>query len=383
MNGGGQGRAKVLSTLSRLGALSRADLSRRTGLAPSTVSSIVAELVGSGLVVEVPGSGESTIRRGRPATLVALHRRAGVVVGIDVGKRHVRVAVADLAHRVLGETTVALDSDVTAADGIDEVVRLVDQLLPRAGADRSDVVGVGMGLPGPVRADTGELGDSTILPGWVGVRAPEAMTRALGMPVLVDNDANLGALSEATWGAARGCAEVVYVKVATGIGAGLIIGGQPFRGIGGTAGEIGHLVIDPAGPTCRCGNRGCLETLAGADSILSALRPTHGDRLLLKDALDRAAEGDSGCRRAIADAAGAIGTALGTLCNVLNPQRIVVGGELGTAGELVLGPLRESLRRAAIHSAADDVDDVQGALGDRAEVLGAIALALRGAQRLA
>lgn len=376
---GGHGRERVLSTLSRLGALSRAELARRTALAPSTVSPIVAELLDVGLVVELTGSGETGTRRGRPATLLALHRRAGAVVGIDLGKRHVRVAVADLAHNVLAEKATALASDTPAATGIARIVALIEEALPQAGVDRRDVVGVGMGLPGPVRADTGELGDSTILPGWVGVRAPQAMTDALGLPVRVDNDANLGVLSESTWGAARDCSEVVYLKVATGIGAGFIVGGQPFRGIGGTAGEIGHLVIDPGGPVCRCGNRGCLEMLAGADSVLHALRPTHGDQLVLREAIGCAVEGDSGCRRAIADAGGAIGTALGTLCNLLNPQRIVVGGELGTAGELLLAPLRESLRRAAIRSAADDVDVVQAALGDRAEVLGAIALAIRSA----
>ena len=372
------GRDKVLTTLTHFGAVSRADLARRTALAPSTVSSIVTELLNAGLVVELTESGDSDARRGRPPTLLTMHRRAGAVVGIDVGKRHVRVAVADLAHNVLAEERDALASDAHAAVGIRHVVALVDEVLPRAGVERGDVLGVGMGLPGPVSAATGEVGDSTILPGWVGVRAPQAMTEALGLPVRVDNDANLGALSESTWGAARGCNDVVYVKVATGIGAGLIVGGQPFRGVGGTAGEIGHLVIDPRGPVCRCGNRGCLEMLAGADSVLHALRLTHGD-LTLEDAISCAVEGDSGCRRAIADAGHAIGTAIGTLCNLVNPGRVVVGGELGTAGELLLAPLRESLRRTAIRSAADDVRVVEAALGDRAEVLGAIALAIRSA----
>lgn len=368
----------MLSTLSRVGTASRAELARRTALAPSTVSAVVADLLDTGLVIEVAGSPDAQTRRGRPATLLALHRRAGAVVGIDFGKRHVRVAVADLAHQVLAEESTVLDSDAPADEGIACVVALVDEVLLLAGVERGDVVGVGMGLPGPVRA-SGELGDSTILPEWVGIRAPQVMTEALGLTVRVDNDANLGALGEWTWGAARGCSDVVYLKVATGIGAGLIVGGRPFRGVGGTAGEIGHLVIDPRGTVCRCGNRGCLEMVAGADSVLHALRPTHGDRLTLRGAIDCAIEGDGGCYRAIADAGTAIGTAIGTLCNLVNPERVVVGGELGTAGELLLAPLRESLRRTAIGSAADDVEVVGAALGDRAEVLGAIALAIRSA----
>jgi predicted NBD/HSP70 family sugar kinase len=234
-----------------------------------------------------------------------------------------------------------------------------------------------MGLPGPVHAPTGELGDSTILPGWVGIRAVEAMSAALELPVEVGNDADLGALSESMWGAGRGAAEMAYLKVATGIGAGLIVGGRPYHGAGGTAGEIGHTVIDPGGSICRCGNRGCLETMAGVPPVLAALRDAYGSELTIDEAIARARDGDAGCRRVIADAGRAIGAAVATLCNLFNPRRIVVGGDLGAAGELLLAPLRESLRLGAIRSAAEDVEVVEGALGDRAEVLGAVALVLR------
>lgn len=370
-------RERVLSTLSRLGAVSRADLARRTALAPSTVSSVVADLLHAGLVVEVGGPVRAGTRGGRPATLLALHRRAGVAIGIDFGKRHVRVALADLAHELLSERSAPVSIDWAATEGIRCAVTLVDDVLAEARAARANVIGVGVGLPGPVRADTGELGEPTILPGWVGLRAPQAVAEELGLPARVDNDANLGALGEWMWGAARGCSDVVYLKVATGIGAGLLIGGRPFRGVGGTAGEIGHFVIDPGGPLCRCGNRGCLEILAGADAVLRALRPAHGDQITLEDAIAYATDGDGSCRRALADAGRVIGIAVAAVCNLINPERIVVGGELGAAGELLIAPLRESLRRSAIRSAAEDVGVVQGALGDRAEVLGAVALAIR------
>jgi predicted NBD/HSP70 family sugar kinase len=298
-------------------------------------------------------------------------------LGIDFGKRHVRVALADLAHTVLAERAVALEVDRPAGESIDVALGLVDMVLAAAGATRDEVVGVGMGLPGPVHRPDGELGDSTILPGWVGVRAEDAMREALGLPVQVENDANLGALSEWMWGAGRGADDLAYLKVATGIGAGLIIAGRPYPGTGGTAGELGHTVIDPAGSICRCGNRGCLETIAGASGVLAALRDTYGDDLTIEQAVARAREGDGGCRRAIADAGHAIGLAVATLCNILNPARVVVGGELGAAGDVLLDPLRESLRRGAIRSTAEDVTVVEGALGERAEVLGAVALVLR------
>jgi predicted NBD/HSP70 family sugar kinase len=371
-------RARVCGVLAEVGAVSRAELARRTALAPSTVSAVVSDLQAAGLVVEPPAPPrDGGAALGRPPVLVALHRRAGVALGIDFGKRHVRVALSDLSHTLLAERHRALEADVAAAEAIALAVSLVDEVLAEAGADREELVGVGMGLPGPVHQPSGELGDSTILPGWVGVRAAPAMSEALGHPVEVHNDANLGALSEWMWGAGSDVDHMAYLKAATGIGAGFIIRGRPYVGAGGTAGEIGHTVVDPGGPICRCGNRGCLETLAGSTAVLRALRDTQGRELTLAQAIALAERGNGGCDRAIADAGRAIGTAVATLCNLLNPRRIVVGGELGAAGELLLAPLRESLRRGAIRSAAEDVDVVQGTLGERAEVLGAVALVLR------
>jgi predicted NBD/HSP70 family sugar kinase len=371
-------RARVAGVLAEVGAVSRADLARRAALAPSTVSAVVSDLHAAGLVVE-PAEPVHPPERppvGRPPVLIALHRNAGVVAGIDFGKRHLRMAISDLSHQILAERHRALDADLPAAEAIALAKSLFDEALEEANVKPAELVGVGMGLPGPVHRPSGELGDSTILPGWVGIRAADAISAALNQAVEVENDANLGALGEWMWGAGRGADHMAYVKAATGIGAGFIVAGQPYVGAGGTAGEIGHTVIDPGGPICRCGNRGCLETLAGAPAILGSLRDVHGDDLTLVRAVDLARKGDTGCQRAIADAGLAIGTAVATLCNLFNPHRVVVGGALGAAGEYLLGPIRDSLRRGAIRSAADDVQVVQGQLGERAEVLGAVALVL-------
>src|SRR6201991_2807731 len=376
-------RARVVGVLAEAGAVSRAPPPRRAALAPSTVSAVVSELHAAGLVVE-PAEPVHPPERGtvgRPPVLIALHRKAGVVAGIDFGKRHLRLAISDLSPALLAERPRALDAALPAKEAIALAKEVFADALEEAEVSRGEVVGVGLGLPGPVHRPSGELGNSTILPGWAGTRAAEAVAEALQLPVEVENDANLGALGEWMWGAGRGAAHMAYVKASTGIGAGFIVANMPYVAAGAAPGELGHTVVDPGGPICRCGNRGCLETFAGAPAILGSLRDVHGDDLTLHRAVEYALRGDSGCRRAIADAGLAIGTAVATLCNLFNPQRVVVGGDLGAAGELLLAPLRDSLARGAIRSAAEDVEVVQGELGERAEVLGAVALVLgRGAR---
>jgi predicted NBD/HSP70 family sugar kinase len=178
------------------------------------------------------------------------------------------------------------------------------------------------------------------------------------------------------WGAGRGADDVAYIKVSSGIGAGLVIGGSLHRGVGGTAGEIGHNHFREDGDVCRCGNRGCLETVASADAITSSVATGRGRPLTIAEVIDLAHAGDAPAQRVIADAGRAIGVGIANLCNLLNPSRVIVGGELSAAGEVLLVPLRDSLNRYAIPTAASDVDVVTGELGKRAEVMGALALVL-------
>src|SRR4051794_7305323 len=350
--------------------MTQADLARASGLSPATVSSIARELRDDGWLVE--GDGE-----GRRSAL-ALNRSAGVAVGIDFDHSHVRVAIADLAHTVLAEAEEPLDVDHEAGQGIALAGAMVRRLLEEAGA--GPVTGVGMGMPGPLRRDTGEVGDSGILPGWIGSRPEELMREELGLTVRVENDANLGALAEIVWGAGRGCSEVLYVKVATGVGAGLVLQGRLYHGASGTAGEIGHMTIDETGPVCRCGNRGCLEAFAGAEAVLEPLRRRHGPELTLRGVVALAQAGDLGCQRVVADAGRALGVAIAGVCNLLAPERVIVGGELAQAGELLVEPVRAMVRRSAI-AATRAVPVTPGVLGERAEVLGAVALVLRESQR--
>jgi predicted NBD/HSP70 family sugar kinase len=379
-------RKRVIDALRERGTASRADLARITGLSRSTVSTIVAGLLDSGLVSERDGKrdgrdGAQESHAGRPPVMVSLNSSAGLVIGIDFGHRHLRVAVSDLAHQVLAETWRELDVDHSADRGLAAASDFVDHVLAEADADRSRVIGVGMGLPAPIDRATGTVLASAILPGWVGVDAAAEAGRRLGLPVEVENDANLGALAESVWGAGQGRSEVAYIKVATGIGAGLISRGHLNHGIDGTAGEIGHTVLVEGGPVCRCGNRGCLETLASTRAIAELLSASRGEEVTTRSLLELCAAGDPAAQRLIGDAGRAIGIAVANLCNLLNPQCVIVGGDLSAAGDLLLEPIRDSVARNAIPSAVDRLEIVPGLLGDRAELLGALALVMHESDR--
>ncbi|MFD5001048.1 ROK family transcriptional regulator [Streptomyces buecherae] len=362
---------RVVRAVRMAGSLTQAEIARTTGLSAATVSNIVRELKDGGTVEVTP-----TSAGGRRARSVALSGDAGIVVGVDFGHAHLRVAVGNLAHRVLAEETEPLDVDASAAQGMERAESLVGRLIEASGIAPDKVIGVGLGVPGPIDVATGTLGSTAILPGWAGANPRDDLAARLGVPVYVDNDANLGALGELVWGSGRGVADLAYIKVASGVGAGLVISGQIYRGPGGTAGEIGHITLDESGPVCRCGNRGCLETFTAARYVLPLLHSSHGPDLTMERMVALAREGDPGCRRVVSDVGRHVGSGVANLCNLLNPSRVVLGGDLAEAGDLVLDPIRDSVARYAIPSAARQLSVLPGALGSRAEVLGALALVL-------
>jgi predicted NBD/HSP70 family sugar kinase len=372
-------RQRVLGALREQGRTSQADIARSTGLSRTTVSKVVAELKGTGLVdvlAERPSDPRAT-RGGRPSVHLALRGSSSAVLGIDFGHSHVQIAVGDMAHNVLAERLCDLDVNHRATEALDASARMVTEVLAEAGVRREQVTGVGIGIPGPVDRARGTVGSATILPGWIGLRIAAEMEARLALPVEIENDANLGALAELTWGSGRDCSNFAYIKVATGIGAGIVIDGKLLRGASGTAGEIGHTTLDGRGALCYCGNRGCLETVASGPAIIHLVGDRDGTTLTLGGVIALAAEGDVRCRRALSDAGREIGIAIAGLCNLINPERVVVGGLLSRAGDLVLDPIRGSIRRYAIQAAASRVEVVPAVFVERAELLGCLALALR------
>jgi predicted NBD/HSP70 family sugar kinase len=373
-------RERVVGVLRERGRISQADIARVTGLSRTTVHTLVSELKVSGLVQEIE-VGVSDVRGGRPAMQLTLRRSSLAVVGIDFGHSHVQVAVADIAHNVLAERRCDLDVNHHAREALDTSASMVDEVLAEARVERKSVVGAGIGIPGPVDRARGTVGSASILPGWAGLRIGSEMQERLGIPVEIENDANLGALAELTWGAGRECSNFAYVKAATGIGAGLVIDGRLLHGVTGTAGEIGHTTLDESGALCYCGNRGCLETKASGPAIIQLVGLLNGEVPSLAQIVELAVAGDLRCRRAISDAGHEIGVAVAGLCNLINPERVIVGGLLSRTGEVLLQPMRESIRRHAVQAAAESLDVRPAVFVERAELLGSLALALQASRQ--
>jgi predicted NBD/HSP70 family sugar kinase len=382
--------ARLASALRREGPSTRARLGEITGLSRPTVSAGVADLAERGLLDGSTGSGAQGQAAGRPAELLRLSRSAGLAVGVDIGRRHVQVVLYDLGHQEIGKMPDATDAyrhppsaDAHPGAVLDKAADLVRSLLDRNGSHLGQVAAIGLGIPAPITL-AGEIGSPTLLPGWAGVRPGGELAQRLdGVPVVVDNDANLGALGEYTFGgfqsghrAARSY-EMVYVKVATGIGAGIIRDGQLCRGASGTAAELGHIPLDHNDPEkCLCGSHGCLELHAGGDALLRKARVGWPDLADALELVDRAKAGDPYCTTVIRDAGDCIGTVLGALVNLTGPDQIVIGGELSDSGDILLSPVREKIRRTAMPPAASSVTISPARLKKWSSACGAAALAL-------
>ena len=241
---------------------------------------------------------------------------------------------------------------------------------------RSHVVGAGVGLAAPVDAATGFVHAEGILPGWDGIHPAAELEQRLGMEVQIVNDANAGAMGEHLFGVGRGVSDMVYLQLSGGVGLGLILNGESYGGVTGVAGEVGHTPIIEDGLICRCGNRGCLETVATSHAVSDLLGRSRGETMTFARVLQLLQEGDRGARRAVMDTGAAVGRSVAGIVNLINPELVIIGGELAAAGETLLEPIREAVERRAVPPAAKAARVVRGTLGEHAEVLGAAAVQL-------
>src|SRR3954447_12816604 len=243
-------------------ARSRAELGRSLGLSRATVTALLSELEQVGMVEQQAPDEDRPPAIGRPPLQVSLARDAAFAVGLDFGHRHARSAVCDLHGGIVGDQWSATEVDDHPIASLDLAQRLTVAALAEAGVSRSQVIGVGAGLAAPVDSSTGEVHADGILSGWDGIEPAAELEARLQLPVRVENDANAGAMGEHLFGAGRGVGDMVYLRLSAGVGLGLILSGRPYRGVTGIAGELGHIPTVENGLICRCGNRGCLETIA-------------------------------------------------------------------------------------------------------------------------
>jgi predicted NBD/HSP70 family sugar kinase len=269
-------REQLLTALGRHDALSRAELAQLTGLSRSAVGACVTDLVEQGLVDECPVTDRQAAGPGRPAAVVRLRRGAGIVLGLDFGHTHVTAAVADTEGRILAERGETLDVDGQPQEAMAAGARLAAAALQASGHTMDEVLGAAAGVPGPIDVRTSVVREPTILASWIGLDPEAELAARLGRPVAVANDADMGAWAEHLYGAGRGIDDLVYVKASHGIGAGLILGGRPYRGATGIAGEIGHTQLPGAINWCRCGNQGCLETVVSIGAVYRRLAHVLG-----------------------------------------------------------------------------------------------------------
>lgn len=360
---------RVTEQLLRGGPATQAELSRLTGLSTATVSNIVKSMQQAGLVTLT-----ATTSSGRRAHSVRYIGDSSIAAGIDFGRSHVRVVLANRSYQVVAERQIPLPLGHDATVGIAAAAKLLDELLVEGGISRSSLVGAGAGIPGPIDRRTGKVIQGAILPEWVGINLHERLKSALELPVFIENDANLGALAQITWGTYSAVPNLVFVKIGTGIGAGLIVNGSLYSGSIGVTGEIGHLTINESGLICRCGNRGCLETVASTATMIQLLSRDKSHPMDAEDIVRHAKAGDSTTLRVLEDAGTAVGRALATISNLMSPDVIVIGGPLATLGELLLSPIRRGLLRHAVPVVGENTTLATSSLGPRSEALGAVSL---------
>ncbi|SDM26748.1 ROK family protein [Allokutzneria albata] len=366
---GGAGAGVLLQLMRDGRPRTRAELTQLTGLARSTVGARVDLLLHKGLLAP---AGEAVSTGGRPPATFAFNPSAGVVLAADIGATHATVAVTDLAAKVLAQREETMSITLGPRAVLDRMLQIGAELLAETG--NSSVVGTGIGLPGPVEHSTGKPNNPPIMPGWDGYDVPGHVAAVLGGPVLVDNDVNLMALGEHAV-VYPDVDHLLFVKIATGIGSGIITGGSLHRGAQGVAGDLGH-VQAMGSPTaaCRCGNVGCLEAVAAGPAIAAGVSAAGGS---VAELINLVRAGDVEAANEVRAAGRRIGEVLAACVSLLNPSVVVLGGQLVIAAESLLAGVREVVYARSLPLATGSLQIVSARTGSQAGVLGAATMVLQ------
>lgn len=351
-------------------ATTRSDLASQTGLAKAAVSQAVTSLIANGFIHEV-GEGIST--GGRRPTVLAFDQDAGVILVADLGASHSRIAVTDLAGEPLAEIGDEIDIALGPEAVLGWVEERFEEVLNLAGRTPGDVRGVGIGVPGPVAFATGRPISPPIMPGWDGFPVPERFEERYEVPVLVDNDVNIMAVGEHRADRSDG-EHLLFVKVGTGIGCGIIAGGRIHRGALGAAGDLGHVQVNGYDAVCHCGNVGCVEAVGSGGAIARQLAAMGLEARDSRDVVRLVRAGNPEAVRLVREAGRLLGHVLAAAVNFFNPAAVIIGGDLADADQILLAGVREVVYQRSLPLATQHLKIVRSTLGDRAGVRGAAAM---------
>ena len=373
----------LLNLLWREREISRAELARRSGLSRSTVSAIVNDLLGTGLVEETRAGISSG---GRRPIMLEFQDQSSFIVGIELGATHVSCVLTDLHCKVRASWSAPAPVRNEPEAALEKMMLGVRSVLEADGVGLSRVLGIGVAVPSPVDNEhPGEL-LPLVAPKWKGYNIATLLKESFGRPVFIDNDANLGALAELWWGAGCSAGDLAFIKVATGIGAGLTINARIFRGTSGIAGEIGHTSIDPNGPLCVCGLNGCLATFIGTPALLeraeAQLRASRSNRpppVSIDDLVNAALGGDPPSVELIQYAGNKLGVGIANMLNLLNPKTVVIGGGIARAGDLIIDAVCQTIRGLSLPASISSTEIRTTSLNEWGIALGAATLTLEAA----
>jgi glucokinase-like ROK family protein len=380
-------RSLILAIFRTHKTLSRARIAKITGLNPSTVSSIIGELIEENLIRETELIQNGT---GRPGRLLELNPKGGCALGIEINVDYIDILVTDFAADVLWRRKLPSTPEVGQEDIMNQVKNLANEAIAFIQETGCLVLGVGVGVPGLVDVSSGLLRIAPNLH-WVDVPVKDVLAELFDCPIYVENEANVAALGEYYFGATQNVKDFIYLSAGIGLGSGIVMGGKLFRGMSGYAGEAGHMTLDPNGELCGCGKRGCLETYVGpkaiaqrvqrslangAESILNGESSISIEDISMDDIITAAQAGDQIAVDALGEAAFYLGIGIANLVNLFDVEVIVMGGSLNKASDLILDKVEKVALENTLAPGREHLRIIPSAHGADACIMGAIALVL-------
>lgn len=381
--------AEILRALRKRGQISRTQISMITGWSKAKTTQEIRKIVEKGYLVEV---GEGASQGGRKPRLLRMNDRLGTVIGIDIGASSIEVALADVSGKVLQRCYESADVRQPPEKVLGRCLVVIDELVAAQGCPTDSILGIGIGVPGPVDFARGVLVAPPLMPEWENFHIRDFFNKRLPSAfVIVDNDVNIMALGEQRSGEGAGIDNFIFVKIGTGIGAGIISNGKIHRGSDGCAGDIGHICVDKEGPTCACGNIGCLEAMAGGPAIaakglqaarngsspiLTAILNANSGIIRPEDVNLACREGDQAALEIIRSSGQMVGEVLASLVNFFNPSHIFIGGGIANFGNHLLVSIRQAVLRRSLPLATTRLSINFSPTSPDAGITGAISLAL-------